>query len=145
MHCRLRGRPRAFGRPVGTTLKLDFNGRRADGRALTFQHVPAPDLAVALVDATSLARPVRTPRWLQPTLNYFRGGFLRQLSSRWREQPHLVARWCRLLRLAGRHLILPPSNPLHSMKEMFILPGEGTPIHSTRGHLLPPWKQTRCK
>ena len=28
----------AFGRPVGTTLKLDFNGRQADGRALSFQH-----------------------------------------------------------------------------------------------------------
>ncbi len=89
-------------------------------------------LAVALVNATSLERPVRTPRWLQPTLNYFRGGFLRQLSSRWWEQPHLGARWCRLLHLAGRHLILPPSNPLHLMKELFLLPGEGTPIHSMR-------------
>ena len=92
--------------------------------------VPVPDLTIALVDATSLERPVRTSRWLQPTLNYFWGGVLRQLPSRWRERPHLVARWCRLLRLAGRHLILPPSNPLHSMKELFILPGEGTPIHS---------------
>jgi hypothetical protein len=41
--------------------------------------VPVPDLAVALVDATSLARPIRTSRWLQPTLNYFRGGFQCQL------------------------------------------------------------------
>ena len=98
--------------------------------------VPVPDLAVALVDATSLERPVRTSRWLQPTLNNFRGGFLRQLPSCWREQPHLVARWCRLLRLAGLHLILPPSNPLHSMKELFILPGEGMPIHSMRKDFL---------
>jgi len=37
LHCRLRGRPRALERPVGMTLELDFNGRRADGRALTFQ------------------------------------------------------------------------------------------------------------
>jgi len=98
--------------------------------------VPLPDLAIALVDATSLECPVLSSRWLQPTLNYFRGGFLRQLPSRWREQPHLVAQWCRLLRLAGRHLTLPPSNPLHSMKEMFILPGEGTPIHSVRKDFL---------
>jgi hypothetical protein len=50
--------------------------------------VPVPDLAVALVDATSLERPVRTSRWLQPTLNYLRGGVLRQLPSRSRERPH---------------------------------------------------------
>jgi hypothetical protein len=134
--------------------------------------VPVPDLAVALVGATSLERPVCTSRWLQPTLNYFRGGFLRQLPSRWREQPHLVAQWCRLLCLAGRHLILPPSNPLHSMKELFILlrapnpPNEATPslqpftfdegavrtswgenahpFHA-QGLPLPPWKQTRRK
>ena len=105
---------------------------RLTSKANARRFVPVLALAVALVDATSLKRPVRTPRWLQPTLNYFRGGFLRQLSSYWREQHHLVARWCRLLRLAGRHLILPPSNPLHSMKELFILPGEGTPIHSMR-------------
>jgi hypothetical protein len=37
LHCRLRARPKAFGRAVGTTLKLDFNGRRADRRALTSQ------------------------------------------------------------------------------------------------------------
>ena len=98
--------------------------------------VPVPNLAVALADAPSLERPVLTSWWLPPTLNYYRGGFLCRLPPRWREQLHLVARWCRLLRLAGRHLILPPSNPLHSMKELFFLPGEGTPIHSVREDFL---------
>ena len=37
---------------------------------------------------------------------------------------------CPLLRLDGRHLLLPPSNPLLSMKESFLLPGEG--LHSVR-------------
>ncbi len=98
--------------------------------------VPAPDLAVALVDATSLKRPVLLSRWLPPTQNFCRGGFQRQLQPCWRKQPHLVARWCRHLRLPQRHLILPPSIPSHLMMELFIPPREDTPIHSVREDFL---------
>jgi hypothetical protein len=98
--------------------------------------VPVPDLAVALVDATSLARPVLSSRWLPPTQNFCRGGFQRQLQPCWHEQPHLVARWCRHLRPPQRHLILPPSIPSHLMMELFIPPREGTPIHSVRKDFL---------
>jgi hypothetical protein len=92
--------------------------------------VPVPDLAIALVDATSLERPVLLSRWLPPTQNFCRGGFQRQLQPCWCKQPHLVARWCRHLRPPQRHLILPPSIPSHLTMELFIPPREGTPIHS---------------
>jgi hypothetical protein len=105
-------------------------------RNFRWQFAPVPDLAVALVGATSRERPVLPPWWLPPTLIYYRGGFLRRSPPRWQERPHLVAQWCRLHRLAGRCQILPPSNPLHSMMEPFILPGEGTPIHSVREDFL---------
>jgi hypothetical protein len=87
--------------------------------------VPVPDLAVALVDATSRERPVLPPQWLPPTLIYYRGGFLRRPPPRWREQPHLVAQWCRLHRLAGRRQILPPSNrryPKYSRLTLLLIP-----------------------
>jgi hypothetical protein len=99
-------------------------------RSLRWRFVPVPDLPVALVDATSLARPVVSSRWLPPTQNSCRGGFQCQRQPCWRKQSHLVARWCRHLRPSQRHHILPPSIPLHSMMELFLLLGEGTPIHS---------------
>ena len=89
-----------------------------------------PDLIVALFIVMPLKRPVLPPWWLPPTLINSRGGFLCRLPTRRREQLHLVAQWCRLLRLAGRHLLLPPSIPLHSMMVLFFLRGEGPPIHS---------------
>ncbi len=45
-------------------LTLTANARR---------FVPVPDLAIALVDATSLERPVLLSRWLPPTQNFCRG------------------------------------------------------------------------
>ena len=59
---------------------------------LRWRFVPVPDLTVALVHATHLARPVLSSRWLPPTLNFCRGGLLRHLTPRWRERPHLGAR-----------------------------------------------------
>ena len=105
-------------------------------RHLRWRFVPVPDLAIALVDVTHLARPVLSSRWLPPTPNFCRGGLLCHLPPCWREQPRLVARWCRLLHQPGRHLILPPFNPFHLMKELFFIPGEGTPIHSVREDFL---------
>jgi hypothetical protein len=83
-------------------------------RNFRWQFAPVPDLAVALVGATSPERPVLPPWWLPPTLIYYRGGFLRRPPPRWQERPHLVAQWCRLHRLAGQCQILPPSNPLET-------------------------------
>ena len=99
-----------------------------DGKSKQF--VPVPDIAAALVAATSLKRPVLSSRWLPPTQNFCRGGFQRQLQPCWHEQPHLVARWCRHLRLPQRHLMLPPSIPSHLMTEIFFPSGEGMPIQS---------------
>ena len=99
-------------------------------RSLRWRFVPVPDLAVALVDATSLERPVLLSRWLPPTQKFCRGGIQRQLHPCWHERHHIVARWCRHLHLPRRHHILPPSIPFHSMMVLFFLRGEGPPVHS---------------
>jgi hypothetical protein len=103
---------------------------------LHWRFVPVPNLTVTLVNATSLECPVLPSKWLSPTQNFCIGGLLCNLPPHWREQPHLVAWWCRLLHQPGRHLLLPPSNPFHSMKKLIFLPGEGTPIHSVRENFL---------
>ena len=98
--------------------------------ATSRRYVLVPNLAIALVDTTYLEHPVLLPRCLPPTLTYCGGGFQRQRQPCWRKQSHLVARWCRHLCPSRRHHILPTSILLHSMMELFLLPGEGTPIHS---------------
>ncbi len=105
-------------RPMTTSCRLlrhlssvrHFFLRRS--MATSRRYVLVPELAIALVNATYLERPVLLSRCLPPNLTYCRGVFQRQLQPCWHQQPHLVARWCRHLRLPRRHHILPPFIPL---------------------------------
>ena len=95
------------------------------------RYANVPDLVVALVDATALARLVLQTRPHPPTHTKCWGGFIRQLRPRWRERPHFVARWCHQLRPPRWHRLLPPSYPLLFLVTWYVLhQGEGPPIHS---------------
>jgi hypothetical protein len=92
----------------------------------------APDLIIVLVTATILKRPALLTRFYFPTLTQRWGGFLHQLRPllSWREQPHLVAQWCRHLQPCQQHPLLPPSYPLPFVARYLFLWGKGLPIHS---------------
>ena len=95
------------------------------------RYANVPDLVVALVAATALARLVLQTRPYPPTHTKCWGGFIRQLRPRWRERPHFVARWCHQLRPPRWHRLLPPSYPLLFLVTRYVLhQGEGPPIHS---------------
>jgi hypothetical protein len=95
------------------------------------RYANVPDLVVALVDASALARLVLQTRPHPPTQTKFWGGFIHQLRPRWRERPHFVARWCHQLRPPRWHRLLPPSYPLLFFVTWYVLhQGEGPPIHS---------------
>ncbi len=94
------------------------------------RHADVPDLIVALVDVSDLARPVLLTRLYPPTLIQLWRVFLRQQShlTCWQQQLH--AWGCRHLCLLLQHPLHPPSYPLPSVERYFYLWGEGPPIHS---------------
>jgi hypothetical protein len=95
------------------------------------RYANVPDLVVALVDATALARLVLQTRPHPPTHTTCWGGFIRQLRPHWRKRPHFVTWWCHQLRPPRWHRLLPPSYPVLFLVTWYILhQGEGPPIHS---------------
>jgi hypothetical protein len=93
------------------------------------RYANAPNLVIALVAVTVLARPVLLTRSYPPTLIQLWRGFQRQQTHRtcWQEQLH--AQGCHHLPLLQRHPLLPPSYPLPLVARYVYLWRELLPIH----------------